>query len=104
VAPFIANFAETLGMKCSSQSALAAGLVMGIMNYSFRFFPLSDERGLMPVPQSFAGMGSLALGSTPNPETMKKVHFFQPCLCPAYGGGSWLAAFPSQSVKPSELW
>ncbi|MDX1475542.1 MAG: phosphate ABC transporter permease family protein, partial [Reinekea sp.] len=31
VAPFIANFADTIGIGASSQSALAAGLVMGIM-------------------------------------------------------------------------
>jgi len=86
VAPFIANFAQTLGMNASSQSALAAGLVMGIMIIPF-VSSLSDDV-INAVPQSLRD-GSLALGSTQS-ETMKKVIF--PAALPGIMGGILLAA------------
>lgn len=86
VAPFIADFAETLGMGASSQSALAAGLVMGVMIIPF-VSSLSDDV-INAVPQSLRD-GSLALGSTQS-ETMKKVIF--PAALPGIMGGILLAA------------
>ncbi|MDT8310007.1 MAG: phosphate ABC transporter permease subunit PstC [Methylophaga sp.] len=86
VAPFIADFAETLGMAASSQSALAAGLVMGIMIIPF-VSSLSDDV-INAVPQTMRD-GSLALGATQS-ETMKKVIF--PAALPGIMGGILLAA------------
>lgn len=86
VAPFIADFAEVLGMSASSQSALAAGLVMGIMIIPF-VSSLSDDV-INAVPQTLRD-GSLALGATQS-ETMKKVIF--PAALPGIMGGILLAA------------
>lgn len=86
VAPFIADFAETLGLAASSQSALAAGLVMGIMIIPF-VSSLSDDV-INAVPQTLRD-GSLALGATQS-ETMKKVIF--PAALPGIMGGILLAA------------
>ena len=86
VAPFIADFAEVLGFGASSQSALAAGLVMGIMIIPF-VSSLSDDV-INAVPQSLRD-GSLALGATQS-ETMKKVIF--PAALPGIMGGILLAA------------
>ncbi|WP_281708435.1 ABC transporter permease subunit, partial [Phaeobacter italicus] len=69
VAPFISNFAASLGIDASSQSALAAGGVMGIMIIPF-VSSLSDDV-INAVPQTLRD-GSLALGATQS-ETMKKV-------------------------------
>lgn len=86
VAPFIADFAEVLGLGASSQSALAAGLVMGIMIIPF-VSSLSDDV-INAVPQTLRD-GSLALGATQS-ETMKKVIF--PAALPGIMGGILLAA------------
>lgn len=86
VAPFIEEFATALGLAASSQSALAAGLVMGIMIIPF-VSSLSDDV-INAVPQNLRD-GSLALGATQS-ETMKKVIF--PAALPGIMGGILLAA------------
>jgi phosphate transport system permease protein len=86
VAPFIRDLAEAIGLEASSQSALAAGLVMGIMIIPF-VSSLSDDV-INAVPQTMRD-GSLALGATQS-ETMKKVIF--PAALPGIIGGILLAA------------
>jgi len=85
VAPFISNLAASLGIEASSQSALAAGSVMGIMIIPF-VSSLSDDV-INAVPRSLRD-GSLALGATRS-ETMKKVIF--PAALPGIMGGILLA-------------
>lgn len=86
VAPFIRDVAALIGLQASSQSALAAGLVMGIMIIPF-VSSLSDDV-INAVPQNLRD-GSLALGATQS-ETMKKVIF--PAALPGIMGGILLAA------------
>jgi phosphate transport system permease protein len=86
VAPFIRDLAETVGLSASSQSALAAGLVMGVMIIPF-VSSLSDDV-INAVPQTLRD-GSLALGATQS-ETMKQVIF--PAALPGIMGGILLAA------------
>jgi phosphate transport system permease protein len=86
VAPFIRDLAAIVGLEASSQSALAAGLVMGIMIVPF-VSSLSDDV-ISAVPQTMRD-GSLALGATQS-ETMKKVIF--PAALPGIIGGILLAA------------
>ncbi|MEM6711618.1 MAG: phosphate ABC transporter permease subunit PstC [Pseudomonadota bacterium] len=69
VAPFIRNTGEGFGLDVSSESALAAGVVMGIMIIPF-VSSLSDDV-ISAVPQSLRD-GSLALGSTKS-ETIRRV-------------------------------
>lgn len=69
VAPFIRNTGEGFGLDVSSESALAAGVVMGIMIIPF-VSSLSDDV-ISAVPQTLRD-GSLALGSTKS-ETIRKV-------------------------------
>ena len=69
VAPFIRNTGQGLGLDVSSESALAAGVVMGIMIIPF-VSSLSDDV-ISAVPQSLRD-GSLALGSTRS-ETIRRV-------------------------------
>ncbi|GHD42596.1 phosphate ABC transporter membrane protein 1, PhoT family [Marinobacter persicus] len=85
VAPFISDLAASLGIEASSQSALAAGGVMGIMIIPF-VSSLSDDV-INAVPQTLRD-GSLALGATQS-ETMKKVIF--PAALPGIMGGILLA-------------
>ncbi|MDY6890513.1 MAG: phosphate ABC transporter permease subunit PstC [Pseudomonadota bacterium] len=85
VAPFISNLAASFGIEASSQSALAAGSVMGIMIIPF-VSSLSDDV-INAVPQSLRD-GSLALGATQS-ETMKRVIF--PAALPGIMGGILLA-------------
>lgn len=85
VAPFISDLAQSLGIAASSQSALAAGLVMGVMIIPF-VSSLSDDV-INAVPQTLRD-GSLALGATQS-ETMKKVIF--PAALPGIMGGILLA-------------
>ncbi|MBU2873220.1 phosphate ABC transporter permease subunit PstC [Marinobacter salexigens] len=85
VAPFISDLASAIGVEASSQSALAAGLVMGIMIIPF-VSSLSDDV-INAVPQTLRD-GSLALGATQS-ETMKKVIF--PAALPGIMGGLLLA-------------
>ncbi len=69
VAPFIRNVGQGFGLDVSSESALAAGVVMGIMIVPF-VSSLSDDV-INAVPQSLRD-GSLAVGATKS-ETMRKV-------------------------------
>ena len=69
VAPAIRGWGEALGLSVSSESALAAGLVMGIMIIPF-VMSLSDDV-INSVPQSLRD-GSYAMGATRS-ETIRKV-------------------------------
>lgn len=69
VAPFIRDVGESIGLATSSQSALAAGLVMGIMIIPF-ISSLSDDV-INAVPQALRD-GSYAMGATKS-ETISKV-------------------------------
>jgi phosphate transport system permease protein len=69
VAPFIRHTGESLGLDVASESALAAGLVMGMMIIPF-ISSLSDDV-INAVPQSLRD-GSYALGSTKS-ETIRRV-------------------------------
>jgi phosphate transport system permease protein len=69
VAPFIRGAGEAVGLSPSSESALAAGLVMGIMIIPF-VSSLSDDV-INAVPQSLRD-GSAGLGATKS-ETIRKV-------------------------------
>ena len=81
VAPLIRDLGASLGLDVSSESALAAGLVMGIMIIPF-ISSLSDDV-INAVPQSLRD-GSYALGATPA-ETMRRVIF--PAALPGIVGG-----------------
>ncbi|WP_150287362.1 phosphate ABC transporter permease subunit PstC [Rhabdaerophilum calidifontis] len=69
VAPLIRGWGEALGLNVASESALAAGLVMGMMIIPF-VSSLSDDV-INAVPQSLRD-GAYALGATKS-ETIKKV-------------------------------
>ena len=69
VAPAIRGWGEQIGLDVSSESALAAGLVMGIMIIPF-VSSLSDDV-INAVPQSLRD-GSYAIGATQS-ETIRKV-------------------------------
>lgn len=69
VGPFFREVGESLGLTVSSESALAAGLIMGIMIIPY-ISSLSDDV-INSVPQSLRD-GSYALGATQS-ETIKKV-------------------------------
>ena len=69
VAPAIKDFGAWLGVDVASQSALAAGMVMGVMIIPF-ISSLSDDL-INSVPQSLRD-GSYGLGAT-KAETMKRV-------------------------------
>lgn len=69
VAPFFRGIGESLGMNVASESALAAGVVMGIMIIPF-VSSLSDDV-INAVPQSLRD-GSAGLGATKS-ETIRKV-------------------------------
>jgi phosphate transport system permease protein len=69
VAPAIRNLGESIGLDVASESALAAGLVMGVMIIPF-VSSLSDDV-INAVPQSLRD-GSYAMGAT-KAETIKKV-------------------------------
>ncbi len=86
VAPFIRDLGTGLGLSVSSESALAAGLVMGVMIIPF-VSSLSDDV-ISAVPQSLRD-GSLALGSTRS-ESIKNVVI--PAALPGIVGGVLLAA------------
>jgi phosphate transport system permease protein len=69
VAPFIRDLGESLGLSLSSESALAAGIVMGVMIIPF-VSSLSDDV-ISAVPQAMRD-GSYAMGATKS-ETIKQV-------------------------------
>jgi phosphate transport system permease protein len=69
VAPLIRNSGQTIGLEVASESALAAGLVMGMMIVPL-ISSLSDDI-INSVPQSLRD-GSFAMGATKS-ETIKRV-------------------------------
>ena len=69
LAPFIRDAGRALGLEVASESALAAGIVMGMMIIPF-VSSLSDDV-INSVPQSLRD-GSYAMGATKS-ETIKKV-------------------------------
>lgn len=69
VAPMVRQIGESIGLHVASESALAAGLVMGVMIIPF-MSSLTDD-AITAVPQSMRD-GSLALGATKS-ETIKQV-------------------------------
>jgi phosphate transport system permease protein len=85
VAPFIRNTGNLLGLGVSSESALAAGLVMGIMIIPF-VSSLSDDF-INAVPQALRD-GAYSLGATQS-ETIKQV--ILPAALPGIVGGVLLA-------------
>ncbi len=85
VAPWIRQFGESVGLAVASESALAAGVVMGIMIIPL-VSSLSDD-AINAVPAAMRD-GALGLGSTRS-ETMKKV--ILPAALPGIVGGILLA-------------
>ncbi|MDC9714595.1 MAG: phosphate ABC transporter permease subunit PstC [Gammaproteobacteria bacterium] len=86
VAPFIRDLGESLGLSLSSESALAAGIVMGVMIIPF-VSSLSDDV-ISAVPQAMRD-GSYAMGATKS-ETIKQVII--PAALPGIVSGVLLAA------------
>jgi phosphate transport system permease protein len=85
VGPEIRRLGEALGLDVASESALAAGLVMGVMIIPF-VSSLSDDV-INAVPQSLRE-GSLGLGATPS-ETIR--HVIVPAALPGIVGAVLLA-------------
>jgi phosphate transport system permease protein len=85
VAPFIRDTGGILGLSVSSESALAAGLVMGVMIIPF-VSSLSDDF-INAVPQALRD-GAYSLGATQS-ETIKQV--ILPAALPGIVGGVLLA-------------
>lgn len=85
VAPWIRNAGESVGLTVASESALAAGLVMGIMIIPL-VSSLADD-AINAVPTAMRD-GALGLGSTRS-ETMTKV--ILPAALPGIVGGILLA-------------
>ncbi|HWH18540.1 MAG TPA: phosphate ABC transporter permease subunit PstC [Allosphingosinicella sp.] len=86
VAPAVRDFAVAIGIPgASSESALAAGLVMGIMIIPFVSSMADDS--IAAVPQAMRD-GSLAMGATTS-ETIRKV--LVPAALPGVVGGVLLA-------------
>ena len=86
VAPAVRQFAVAIGIDwASSESALAAGLVMGVMIIPFVSSMADDS--LAAVPNSMRD-GSLAMGATPS-ETITRV--LLPAALPGVVGGVLLA-------------
>jgi len=86
LAPLIRTLGESIGLTVSSESALAAGLVMGIMIIPF-VSSLSDDV-INAVPQSLRD-AAYALGATRS-ETIRQV--ILPAALPGIMGGILLAA------------
>jgi phosphate transport system permease protein len=86
IAPALREFAVTIGIpNASTESALAAGIVMGVMIIPFVSSMADDS--INAVPQAMRD-GSLALGATPN-ETIRQVLI--PAALPGVMGGILLA-------------
>ena len=85
VAPFVKSFGQSIGIDASPTSALAAGLVMGVMIIPF-ISSLSDDV-INSVPQSLRE-GSLGIGAN-KAETIKKV--ILPAALPGIVGAFLLA-------------
>jgi phosphate transport system permease protein len=86
VAPFIRDLGDIIGLSVASESALAAGLVMGVMIIPF-VSSLSDDV-ITAVPGALRDT-SYAMGATQN-ETVRKVVI--PAALPGIVGGVLLAA------------
>jgi len=86
VAPFVRDIAQSAGIaNASSESALAAGLVMGVMIIPFVSSMADDS--IAAVPQAMRD-GSLAMGATTN-ETIRRV--LVPAALPGIVAGVMLA-------------
>lgn len=85
VAPFIRRVGEGVGLSVASESALAAGLVMGVMIIPF-VSSISDDV-INAVPQAMRD-GAYALGATKS-ETIRNV--IVPAALPGIVGGVLLA-------------
>ena len=85
LAPMLKNFGDSVGIDISAESALAAGLAMGVMIIPF-VSSLSDDV-IRSVPNSLRD-GSYALGATKS-ETIKKV--ILPAALPGIMGSFLLA-------------
>jgi phosphate transport system permease protein len=85
MAPFVRDVGQGLGLSVSSESALAAGVVMGVMIIPF-VSSLSDDI-INSVPQSLRD-GSYGLGATRS-ETIRQVVL--PAALPGIVGGVLLA-------------
>jgi len=85
MAPFVRNVGEAIGLEVASESALAAGIVMGIMIIPL-VSSLSDDV-MNAVPQTLRD-GAYALGATKS-ETIKQVII--PAALPGIVGGMLLA-------------
>ena len=85
VAPFLRQAGAGIGLEISSESALAAGLVMGVMIIPFVCSLAEDV--ITAVPNAMRD-GSLGLGATQS-ETIKRVIF--PAALPGIVGGVLLA-------------
>lgn len=85
VAPFFRGLGESVGLDVASESALAAGIVMGIMIIPF-ISSLSDDV-MNAVPQTLRD-GAYALGATKS-ETIKQIVI--PAALPGIIGGVLLA-------------
>ena len=86
VGPFIRTLGEAIGLNPASESALAAGLVMGVMIIPF-ISSMSDD-AISAVPQAMRD-GSYGLGATRS-ETVRQV--ILPAALPGIVGGILLAA------------
>ena len=85
VAPFIRELGADVGLSVSSESALAAGMVMGVMIIPF-ISSLADDV-ITAVPQAMRD-GSLAMGANQS-ETIRRVVI--PAALPGIVGGIMLA-------------
>jgi phosphate transport system permease protein len=85
VAPLIRGWGESIGLEVASESALAAGVVMGVMIIPF-ISSLSDD-AITAVPQSLRD-GSFGLGATRS-ETIRFV--IVPAALPGIVGAFLLA-------------
>jgi phosphate transport system permease protein len=86
VAPFIRDLGEAMGLNVASESALAAGIVMGIMIIPFVLSLSDDIINAVPVSLREASLG---MGATMN-ETIRRVVL--PAALPGIVGGVLLAA------------
>lgn len=85
VAPWLRDLGETIGLDVASESAMAAGLVMGVMIIPF-ISSLSDDI-ITAVPRSLRD-GAYALGATKS-ETIKNI--ILPTALPGIAGAILLA-------------
>jgi len=86
VAPLLRQGGESIGLSVSSESALAAGLVMGVMTIPF-VSSIADD-AITAVPSALRE-GALGMGATRS-EAVKRV--ILPAALPGIAGGMLLAA------------